>query len=266
MDYPSPLSFRSNAPLPVCRIEELGVEPADRRSWPATVPAVRDVLDDGLDLARLTVIVGENGSGKSTLVEAIAEAYGLNPEGGTHNARPSTQRTESGLADNLKLIRAGGASRKGVFLRSETMHGHFAYLDGVGTAPGVAPSRNNFQSHGESFIEYFTDRSRINGLWIFDEAESALSFNGCLVLMAQITTLVNDGCQVIMSTHSPLLASLASAESSVFAESPVSPESGAMILELDVHGMHRSDYDDLALVQDWRHFLEGPGDYLRHLV
>lgn len=46
---PSPLSFRSNAPLPVRRIEELGVEPADRRSGPATVPAVRDVLDDGLD-------------------------------------------------------------------------------------------------------------------------------------------------------------------------------------------------------------------------
>ncbi|HJC84657.1 MAG TPA: AAA family ATPase [Candidatus Corynebacterium faecigallinarum] len=258
-DYPSPLSFRSNAPLPVRRVEELEVEPADRRSWPATVPAVRDVLDDGLDLARLTVIVGENGSGKSTLVEAIAEAYGLNPEGGTHNARPSTQRTESGLSGNLKLIRAGGASRKGVFLRAETMHGHFAYLDGVGTAPGVAPSRNNFQSHGESFIEYFTDRSRINGLWIFDEAESALSFNGCLVLMAQITTLVNDGCQVIMSTHSPLLASLAGADS------PVSPDSETMILELDDRGLHHTDYDDLALVQDWHRFLEEPGGYLRLL-
>lgn len=146
-----------------------------------------------------------------------------------------------------------------MFLRAETMHGHFAYLDGVGTAPGVAPSRNNFQSHGESFIEYFTDRSRINGLWIFDEAESALSFNGCLVLMAQITTLVNDGCQVIMSTHSPLLASLAGADS------PVSPDSETMILELDDRGLHHTDYDDLALVQDWHRFLEEPGGYLRLL-
>ncbi|MGO1950640.1 MAG: AAA family ATPase, partial [Mycobacteriaceae bacterium] len=170
MAYPSP--------LPVRRIEELGIEPADRHSWPATVPAVRDVLDNGIDFSRLTVLVGENGSGKSTLVEAIAEAYGLNSEGGTHNAMHHTQRTESGLNDNLKLIREGGASKKGVFLRAETMHGHFAYQQGIGN-----DGRHNFQSHGESFIEFFTNRARIKGLWIFDEAESALSFNGCLVLM-----------------------------------------------------------------------------------
>ena len=194
-------------PLPVRRIEELGIDPADRRSWPATVPAVRDLLDHGLDLSPVTVLVGENGSGKSTLVEAVAEAYGLNPEGGTHNAVHVTERTESGLADHLKLIRAGGAPRKGVFLRAETMHGHFTYLSGIGDA-----GRNNFQSHGESFIEFVTSRAGIRGLWIFDEAESALSFSGCLLLMAQISRLTEQGSQVIVATHSPLLASLPDAE------------------------------------------------------
>ncbi|AHW65070.1 AAA family ATPase [Corynebacterium glyciniphilum] len=236
MPYPSP--------LPVRRVEELAVYPADRSAWPATVPAVKDVLDNGIDLSRLAVLVGENGSGKSTLVEAIAEAYGLNPEGGTRNAMHSTQRTESGLADNLKLIRAGGASRKGVFLRAETMHSHFAYLDGIGSV-----GRHNFQSHGESFIEFFTDRAGIRGLWIFDEAESALSFNGCLLLLAQIAQLVERGSQVILSTHSPLLASAP----------------GADILELDDSGIHRKDYDDLTLVQNWRRFLGEPETFLRHL-
>ena len=33
----------------------------------------------------VTFFVGENGSGKSTLLEAIAVAYGFNPEGGTKN-------------------------------------------------------------------------------------------------------------------------------------------------------------------------------------
>lgn len=33
----------------------------------------------------ITFFVGENGSGKSTLLEAIAVAYGFNPEGGTKN-------------------------------------------------------------------------------------------------------------------------------------------------------------------------------------
>lgn len=232
------------SPLPVRRVEELAVYPADRSAWPATVPAVKDVLDNGIDLSRLAVLVGENGSGKSTLVEAIAEAYGLNPEGGTRNAMHSTQRTESGLADNLKLIRAGGASRKGVFLRAETMHSHFAYLDGIGSV-----GRHNFQSHGESFIEFFTDRAGIRGLWIFDEAESALSFNGCLLLLAQIAQLVERGSQVILSTHSPLLASAP----------------GADILELDDSGIHRKDYDDLTLVQNWRRFLGEPETFLRHL-
>ncbi|MEJ6550781.1 AAA family ATPase [Corynebacterium sp. USCH3] len=231
-------------PLPVRRVEELTVYPADRGVWPATVPAVRDVLDNGIDLSRLTVLVGENGSGKSTLVEAVAEAYGLNPEGGTRDAMHSTQRTESGLADNLKLIRAGGAARKGVFLRAETMHSHFAYLDGIGSC-----GRHNFQSHGESFIEFFTDRAGIRGLWIFDEAESALSFNGCLMLLAQIAQLIERGSQVILSTHSPLLASAP----------------GAEILELDDTGIHRADYDDLALVQNWRRFLGEPESFLRHL-
>lgn len=230
--------------LPVHRVEELAVYPADRNAWPATVPAVADVLDNGIDLSRLTVLVGENGSGKSTLVEAVAEAYGLNPEGGTRNAMHSTQRTESGLADNLKLIRAGGAPRKGVFLRAETMHSHFSYLDGIGSM-----GRHNFQSHGESFIEFFTDRAGIRGLWIFDEAESALSFNGCLMLLAQIAQLIDRGSQVILSTHSPLLASA----------------TGAEIFELDDTGIHRKNYDDLALVQNWRRFLGEPESFLRHL-
>lgn len=231
-------------PLPVRRVQELGVHPADRTAWPATVPAVRDVLDNGLDLTRLTVLVGENGSGKSTLVEAVAEAYGLNPEGGTRNAMHSTQRTESGLAENLTLVREGGAPRKGVFLRAETMHGHFAYLDGIGSR-----GLHSFQSHGESFIEYITDRSGIRGLWIFDEAESALSFNGCLLLLAQVMQLLERGSQVLLATHSPLLASAP----------------GADILELDDRGIHRKDYDDLALVQNWRRFLGEPGSFLRHL-
>ena len=33
----------------------------------------------------VTFFVGENGSGKSTLLEAIAIAYGFNPEVGTRN-------------------------------------------------------------------------------------------------------------------------------------------------------------------------------------
>ena len=42
-----------------------------RDDWPGSNPAVRQVLEDGLDLGGLTILVGENGAGKSTLTEAI---------------------------------------------------------------------------------------------------------------------------------------------------------------------------------------------------
>jgi len=42
----------------------------DESVWPASVPAMAQVLREGLELpAGLTVLVGENGSGKSTVVE-----------------------------------------------------------------------------------------------------------------------------------------------------------------------------------------------------
>jgi predicted ATPase len=56
----------------------------DESVWPASVPAMGQLLREGLELpAGLTILVGENGSGKSTVVECLAEAYGLNPQGGS---------------------------------------------------------------------------------------------------------------------------------------------------------------------------------------
>jgi hypothetical protein len=79
----------------------------DETRWPASVPAVGQLLREGLELpAGLTVLVGENGSGKSTVVETLAEAYGLNPQGGsvmaqTFRIRPS----EPGIGSELTVVR-----------------------------------------------------------------------------------------------------------------------------------------------------------------
>src|SRR6516162_3825455 len=60
----------------------------DESAWPASVPAMAQLLREGLEVpAGLTVLVGENGSGKSTVIESLAEAYGLNPQGGSAQAR-----------------------------------------------------------------------------------------------------------------------------------------------------------------------------------
>ena len=77
----------------------------DESVWPASVPALAQVLRDGLELpAGLTVLVGENGSGKSTVVETLAEAYGLNPQGGSALGQSFRIReTEPGVGMELTV-------------------------------------------------------------------------------------------------------------------------------------------------------------------
>jgi predicted ATPase len=71
----SPLDL-PNAQLPLRRIEEHPLEPANRAAWPATLGPVKQLLRDGLNLDPVTIHVGDNGGGKSTLVEAWTHPSG----------------------------------------------------------------------------------------------------------------------------------------------------------------------------------------------
>jgi predicted ATPase len=57
--------------LPVRRVARHPDAELSERDWPATIPAIAQLLREGLDLAPVTILIGENGSGKSTMVEAI---------------------------------------------------------------------------------------------------------------------------------------------------------------------------------------------------
>ena len=116
----------SQRPVRAVSEDPAGALPRDR--WPATLAAVRQLLDDGLELGGLTILVGENGTGKSTIVEGVAIAYGLSPEGGSTGAMHTTRPSESSLSGALHLTRGAGASKWGYFVRAETMHGLFTYL------------------------------------------------------------------------------------------------------------------------------------------
>lgn len=224
----------------------------DRTRWPCTIPAVSALLRDGLDLGPATILVGENGSGKSTILEAIAEVYGLNPEGGSTGARFSTRRTESPLSDALQLTRGAGAPRGGYFLRAETMHGLFTYLE----SSDARDARFHQLSHAESFRAVLSDRTRFAdgrvrpGLYVFDEPESALSFTSSLHVLAGLVELIRtDGVQLLLATHSPVLAALP----------------GSTIVQLSDRGLERVEWADLDLVVNEKYFLADPQRFLRHL-
>ncbi|GAA0446897.1 ABC transporter, ATP-binding protein [Paractinoplanes deccanensis] len=220
----------------------------DRQQWWARIPAVRALLDHGLNIpAGVTFLVGENGSGKSTLIEALAMATGLNPEGGSRGAMHSTRATESPLAGALRVIRTPGRRVNSYFLRAETTHGLYTYLESL---PGENPDRGlHDQSHGEGFLELLSRKFRGYGFYLMDEPEAPLSFTSTLGLLAKLDELRATGAQVVIATHSPLLTALP----------------GATILSLDASGIRKVAWEDLEIVADWRGFLASPTAYLRRL-
>ncbi|MEV8375813.1 AAA family ATPase [Kribbella sp. NPDC056861] len=207
--------------------------------------------DDGLDLdPGVTFLVGENGAGKSTLVEAIAVAYGMSPEGGSTGARLTTRVTESPLYEEIHLTRGTGAARAGYFLRAETMHGFYTYLEDNPRTSGPQDLPFHRMSHGESFLSLIGDRFTRRGFYCLDEPESALSFSSSLAVVGVLEQLADSGSQVLCATHSPVISALP----------------GATILEVGEWGIRESTWDDLQLVQNWRAYLETPERYLRHIT
>ena len=233
---------------PVRRFRPDPGAPPPPPGWPTTVPAVAQLLREGLELpAGATVLVGENGSGKSTVLELLATAVGLNPEGGS----VSTQlRTRASEPPSLHLVveRGPGASRWAYFLRDETLHGLYSYLEDHPDPRGTEPSFHEL-SHGEGFLALFGRRASPRGLYLLDEPDAALSFTGTLALMDLLLQVVEGGAQVLVATHSPLLAALP----------------GATVLEVGAHGMRPARWEQLELTDNWRRFLEAPQAYLRHL-
>ncbi len=235
------------APTPVRRVEVEAHDPAALQAWPFDLPAVAQLVREGLDLAPgVTFLVGENGSGKSTLVEGIAQAYGLSPEGGSTGSRHSTRVSESPLGMALVLRRGLAASRWGFFLRAETMHGWYSYLE---ENPRDGEPSFHEMSHGESFLAVLESRFDSKGFFCLDEPEAALSFSSTLGLIAVLQRVVATGGQVLCATHSPVLAAMP----------------GARILEVGEWGLREAAWADLELVQHWRRFLDAPERYLRHL-
>jgi predicted ATPase len=238
---------------PVVRVDVDRERRLPAHQWPMTVPAVAQLAADGLELSPfVTFLVGENGSGKSTIVEAVAEAFGLGAEGGSTGSRHSTRASESPLGTTLRLQRGLGASRWGFFLRAETMHGFYSYLeDNPGPQDaGRRDPRFHEMSHGESFLEVLRTRFDSPGFYCLDEPEAALSFSSTLGLIGALGRIVESGGQVLCATHSPVLAAMP----------------GATILEVGDWGLRRTAWEDLELVQHWKAYLDSPGLYLRHVL
>ena len=185
------------------------------------IPALQGMVS--LEFTRpVTFFVGENGSGNSTLLEAIAIAWGFNPEGGTKNYSFSTHDSHSELWEALGLARGFRRAGWGYFLRAESFYNvatqEEAYADVDHPSAGY-----HLRSHGESFLAALQGQMRPDGLYIFDEPEAALSPQNQLALLLEMHTWAGQGAQFLTATHSPILLGLPGAEILTFDQGPVHP-------------------------------------------
>lgn len=180
--------------------------------FPFCLPAVRQLTS--LELSpSITIIVGENGSGKSTLLEAVAVAFGLNPEGGTKNFRFHTRRSHSELHEFLRLVKSPQRARDGFFLRAESFFNVATEIENLDAEPAFGPpiidsygGRSlHEQSHGESFFALMNHRFGGQGFYVLDEPEAALSPTRQLAMLARMHALIGMRSQFLIATHSPIL-------------------------------------------------------------
>jgi predicted ATPase len=191
----------------------------------------------------VTILVGENGSGKSTLLEALAAVAGFSDGGGGRGHAPVGRSSLSANdgGDLADLLRAAWLPKvgNGFFFRAETFFSLLRYIDESGSRWGGHLHR----SHGEGFLSFFEQRTAEQGLYIFDEPESALSPDRQFDFLRLLRRLQREGmAQIIMATHSPILMALPDAD----------------LRQIDAHGIHPTVLEDTSHYRIYKEFMLYP--------
>jgi predicted ATPase len=164
--------------------------------------------------------------------------YGSRPDGDEFDTRPvrtflprrGVQVDESAWPASVPAMRA------------DTMSQLYTYLE---QNPGRKPERLHELSHGEGFLEILRTRVNETGFYLMDEPDAPLSFTASLGLVALLYDLVTAGSQMVVATHSPIVAALP----------------GASLLELGPWGIRPATWEDLSLVIAWRQFMRDPRSF-----
>lgn len=225
--------------------------------YPFCLPAVRSLTQ--MEFAPgVTFFAGENGSGKSTLLEAIATAYGFNPEGGSRNFRFHTRASHSDLYRHLRIYRGIERPRNGYFFRAESFFNVKTEIEKLDSEPEggdlIADAYGgralHEQSHGEAFMALLKNRFGGKGLYLLDEPEAALSPSRQLTVLVRMHELVQKGAQFVIATHSPILMAYP----------------GAMIYAFTEEGIRQTPYEETEHYQVTRSFLMNPRRMLNLLL
>jgi predicted ATPase len=249
------MSSRRNRPidLPAPYLRRVWLEPsriADRAAYPFCLPFLHDDFELSFDRS-ITIIAGENGTGKSTLLEGIAVLAGYDEAGGGKGYRPvdhSGAMEERG-GQLSSAFRASWLPKvtNGWFFRAESFFSVARYLDEVRSPYADFLSH----SHGEGFMRFFEERCQRQGIYIFDEPESALSPSRQMEFLKLMRRMDQSGhCQIIMATHSPVLMAY--------------PD--ARLLRLSKYGLEPVSVKDTDHYKVMREFCEDPKGFVEAVL
>lgn len=229
----------------------------------------------GLDRLALsssvTILCGENGSGKTTLMHLLAAGIRAYPVG-LSGAQADKARLFGQAAGQFRFIMAE-RPRHSFFFTAEDFS---RYLDerramadearaalqqidaqysgrsALAKSLAALPHQSTLNemagqygrdllrsSHGEGFLSFFESRLVQGGLYLMDEPEGALSYANQLSLMALMGRAIAARGQIVMATHSPVLAAYP----------------GARLMEVSPEGVEPVDYGQLSGVQFLTHFM-----------
>ena len=221
-----------------------------REHYPFSLPIFQQARGIPFD-APVTLFVGENGTGKSTLLEALSLACGIYIWRDGQGLRFKPNPYEDTLCDYLSVEWVAG-SVPGSFFGSDIFR-HFAQLldEWAEADPGQLTYFGGkslvTQSHGQSLMSFFKARYQIEGLYLLDEPETALSPRSQLDLLEILTAMSRDGhAQFIVATHSPILLACP----------------GATIYSFERTCVKQVQYEETEHYRIYRSFMEDRSRYL----
>jgi predicted ATPase len=254
------MASRRNRPinLPAPYLKRVWLDPSrvsDRAAYPFCLPFLQGEFELAFDRA-ITIIAGENGTGKSTLLEGIAALAGYDEAGGGKGYRPvDHSRALEVMGGSLSsALRASWLPKitNGWFFRAESFFSVARYLDEAAREPLSGPPPDFLShSHGEGFLRFFEERCRRQGIFIFDEPESALSPSRQIEFLKLLRRMDRSGiCQVIMATHSPMLMAYP----------------GAQLLRLAKYGLEPVTVEDTDHYRLLREFWADPAMFIETML
>ena len=212
----------------IMHLKKINIDPEKfptREQYPFNLDIFIKTRTISLDLP-VSFFVGENGSGKSTLLEAIAQRCGIHIWRGIQTPRFQSSPYEDKLYHAVSVEWEAGEV-PGSFFAAQIFQNFSSILDGwAQTDPEIigyfGGKSLTAQSHGESLMSFFKARFGIQGLYLLDEPETALSPKSLLELLQLLIQMSRAGhAQFIIATHSPILMACPQAAIFSFDQSPL---------------------------------------------